>query len=202
MLLSINDWWTALSGTEQIFWGIALISSVLFFFQFIVTLFLGIDTDTDVDVHTDVDTHGDFHVDGDFALFSMRSIIAFFTFAGWAGVLALRAGVANWIVVGFSLFSGSVAMALVAYALYAFSKLTQAGNVDMNEAIYRNGQVYLAIPAGRNGQGKIHFELGGSLREMDAVTDAVEPIATGDNIVITDVLDGDLLLVERAKVEY
>jgi len=199
MLLSINDWWTALNGTEQIFWGIALLSSVLFFFQFIVTLFLGFDTDTDV--HADVDADGGFHVDGDFALFSMRSVIAFFTFAGWAGVLALRAGAANWIVVLFALFSGSIAMALVAYALYAFSKLTQAGNADIYEAKYQNGQVYLSIPASRSGQGKIHFQLGGSLREMDAVTDAAEPIATGDNIVITDVLDNDLLLVEKVTVE-
>lgn len=203
MLLTINDWWSALSSAEQVFWGIALVSSVLFFFQFVVTLLVGFDTDTDahVEISGDVDANhgGDFHLDGDFALFSMRSIIAFFTFFGWAGVLALRAGSSTFVALAFAMFSGGAAMVLVAYMLYWFSKLTKEGNVNIYEAIYKKGEVYLTIPAKRSGQGKVHLNLGGSLREMDAVTDADETIATGDPIIITDVLNEELLLVEKLK---
>ncbi len=201
--ISVSDWWNTLSSAEQIFWSIALISSVLFVFQFIVSLFFGFDSDVDVDVSTDVDADagGDFHLDGDFALFSMRSIIAFFTFFGWAGVLALRAGANVYVAVAFAMVSGGAALVLVAYTLYWFSKLTREGNVNVYEAIYKHGEVYLPIPAGRSGQGKVHFELGGSLREMDAITDANEVIATGTRVVITDVLKEDILLVERLKSE-
>ncbi len=203
MLLSINDWWQTLSNAEQIFWGIALISSVLFVLQFIVTLFLGADFDGDMDVDmdldagVDVDHGGDYSLDTDFTLFSLRGIIAFFTFFGWAGVLALRGGASVFIAIAFAMISGGAALVLVAYLLYWFAKLTKEGNVNIQEALNQQGEVYLTIPAQRKGQGKVHITIGNSLREMDAVTNAKEPIVTGTKVIITDVLEGNVLVVNE-----
>jgi len=83
-MLSINNWWVHLSGAEQVFWAIAVIFTILFTIQFVISL-IGLDFDSDVDVDgTHADVHGgDFDVDPSFTLFSVRSIIAFFTFFGW-----------------------------------------------------------------------------------------------------------------------
>jgi len=93
MFLFLEDWWGPLSSTEKVFWGISLVFSVLFLIQFVVSLIgLDFDTDSDVDVHADIETHSDYHLDPSFTLLSVRSIIAFFTFFGWSGVLVLNAG--------------------------------------------------------------------------------------------------------------
>lgn len=203
IFLNINEWWQTLTNAEQIFWGIALISSVLFVLQFIVTLFLGADFDGDVEVEVDmdagadVDHGGDYSLDTDFTLFSLRGIIAFFTFFGWAGVLALRGGANIFVAVAFAMISGGAALVLVAYLLYWFAKLTKEGNVKIEEALNKQGEVYLTIPAAREGQGKVHFILGKSLREMDAVTNAKEPIATGTKVIITDIIEGNVLVVNE-----
>lgn len=203
MLFSVSHWWNTMSNAEQIFWGIALISSVLFVLQFIVSLFLGADFDSDVDVDLDVnadvdlDHGGDYSLDADFTLFSLRGIIAFFTFFGWAGVLALRGGASIFVAIAFAMVSGGAALVLVAYLLYWFAKLTKEGNVNVQEALNQQGEVYLTIPAAREGQGKVHITIGKSLREMDAVTNAKEPIITGTKVVITDILEGNVLVVNE-----
>ena len=48
-ILSIETWWANMSGAEHIFWGISIVFSVLFFFQFILGLF-GLDFDADADI--------------------------------------------------------------------------------------------------------------------------------------------------------
>lgn len=201
ILLSISDWWYALSSAEQIFWGIAIISSVLFVFQFIITLFLGADFDSDVDmdvdVSADVDGGGHFDLDPDFTLLSLRGIIAFFTFFGWAGVVALSAGAGTFVAIAFAIVSGGSALVLVAYMLYWFAKLTKEGNINPREALKKQAEVYLTIPARRLGQGKVHLTLGNSLREIDAVTDAETPINTGSKVMITDILDDNVLVVNN-----
>ncbi|MDX1940123.1 MAG: hypothetical protein SFU99_06195 [Saprospiraceae bacterium] len=198
ILLSIGDWWNALNNAEQIFWGIAILSSVLFVFQFIVSFFLGTDFDGDMDVgiSAGVDDGGHYSLDSDFSLFSLRSIIAFFTFFGWAGVVALGAGAGIMLAVAFAIFSGGAALVLVAYMFYWFAKMTKEGNVKLQEALQKQAEVYLTIPAKRNGQGKVHLTLGNSLREMDAITDDETLINTGSKVQITDILSDNVLLVK------
>lgn len=204
IILNINDWWQTLSNAEQIFWGIALIFSVLFVLQFVVSLFLGADLDSDMDADMDLDVDADhgghFELDTDFTLLSLRGIIAFFTFFGWAGVLALKGGASVFVAIAFAMVSGGAALVLVAYLLYWFAKLTKEGNVNVQEALHQEGEVYLTIPSERQGQGKVHFILGKSLREMDAVTDGEEQIVTGSKVIITDILNNNVLVV-KAKSE-
>lgn len=195
--LFFGQWWQELSNTLQIFWGIALIFSVLFVIQFVVSL-LGLDFDHDADI--DVDAHPDtgFSLDADFTLLSVRSIIAFFTFFGWTGIIALNNGASTFIALGFASIAGFAAMFIVGYMIYLFSKLSQEGNVDINDALFNTGEVYLAIPSNRAGHGKVHVKIQGSLREMDAITEGA-PIPTGAPIRVVEVLQDDLLLVELAE---
>ena len=193
MLLSIsNGWWEGLSGAGQAFWGISIVFSVLFVIQFVLSL-IGVDFDLDMD--GDADT--DFGMDADFSLFSIRSIIAFFTFFGWTGVLMLDAGFGVWIAVAIASVSGLLAMVIVGYMMYKFTQFDESGTFNPNSAINHIGEVYLFIPAAKTGYGKIHLKTKGAVKEMDAVTDGPLEIPTGAKVKVVEVLDDNLLLVEK-----
>lgn len=195
ILLILGNWFGGLTGTEQIFWGISIVFSILFLIQFVLSLVgLDFDTDVDVDISTDVEG-GDFSIDPGFTLFSVRSIIAFFTFFGWAGVLTLNSGGSTLMAVIAASISGFAAMSIVGYMLYLASKLTESATVDMGNALYQNGEVYLSIPERKSGQGKIHINIQGSLRELEAITEG-EALPNGAKIRVVEILDDNLLLVE------
>jgi len=191
-----GEWWETLSNAEQIFWAIAIVFSVLFVIQFVLTL-IGVDFDTDADVHADV-TGGDYSLEADFTLLSVRSIIAFFTFFGWTGVMMLKAGSGIWITLGSATGAGFLAMLVVGYVMFVFARLTQVGNASLEDAVYSRGQVYLSIPAGKTGHGKVHITLNGSLREVDAVTEG-DTLPTGSEVKVIDILSENLLLVEELR---
>ena len=193
MLLAIsNGWWEGLTGAGQAFWGISIVFSVLFVIQFVLSL-IGVDFDLDMD--GDVDT--DFGMDADFSLFSIRSIIAFFTFFGWTGVLVLGAGFGVWTAIISASLSGFLAMVIVGYMMYKFTKFDESGTFNPNSAINHIGEVYLFIPPAKAGYGKIHLKMKSGLKEMDAVTDEAHEIPTGAKIKVIEVLDDNLLLVEK-----
>ena len=119
---SINQWWDALSSPHQVFWFMAIIFSVLFFIQFILLL-IGFDSDSD----TDFDHGGDSgSLEHEFSALSARSIIAFFTFFGWTGVLAMGNQLSVWISVALATGVGLTAMFIVAYLMFKFAQLEQS----------------------------------------------------------------------------
>lgn len=195
LLLAIQgQWWESLSNTQQVFWAISIIFSVLFLIQFVLSL-VGFDGDVDFDADADA---GGFELDTEFTLFSVRSIIAFFTFFGWTGVLVLNAGGGTWAAVGFASLSGFIAMFIVGYMMYLFSKLTESGTFNAQSALYNTGEVYLKIPSSKSGYGKIHLKVKGAVKEMDAVTEG-DALPTGASVRVVEVLDDNLLLVEPVK---
>lgn len=197
ILLNINmqtSWWEGLNGTEQVFWGIAIVFSVLFVIQFILSL-IGLDFDTDMEIGS-VDVDADTGLDADFSIFSIRSIIAFFTFFGWTGVMVLHTGASVWAAIAAASLSGTLAMLLVGYMMYKFSQFDESGNFNSTSALNNVGEVYLVIPEAKSGYGKVHLKVKGALREMDAVTDETQQIPTGSKVKVIDILKDDLLLVE------
>lgn len=196
MLLFLEDWWGPLASAEKVFWGIALVFSVLFLIQFVLSL-IGLDFDGDADIDVGGDTSLDHGLDADFTVLSVRGIIAFFTFFGWAGVLVLNAGYGIWPAIVFACLSGIAAMFVVGYMMYMFSKLSENGNINLNEALYHTGEVYLFIPANKNGYGKVHLKFQGALKEVDAVTDG-DALPTGSSIKVVEIIDNNLILVEPA----
>jgi len=203
MTLAIQaSWWEGLSSAQQVFWAISIVFSVLFVIQFVLSLIgLDFDADTEVDIGSDVgdSTGGSYSLDADFTLLSVRSIIAFFTFFGWTGVLVLNSGGGVWSAVGFASLSGLIAMAIVGYMMYLFAKLSESGTIKTENAIFNTGEVYLAIPPAKSGYGKVHLKIQGSLREMDAVTEGKLPLPTGASVRVIEVLDDNLLLVEPVE---
>ena len=194
MTITLLNWWATLTNIQQIFWVISIVFSVLFVFQFVLSI-IGIDFDADAEADIgDVDS-----VDGldtDFALLSVRSIIAFFTFFGWTGVVALSGGMAPFLAILLASSAGFVAMLVVAYIFYLFIKLQSSGTLNLDNALGNTGEVYLIIPGDKSGVGKVQMKVQGSLRELDAITTG-EAIPTGAPIRVIDVLENGMLLVEQ-----
>ena len=192
IVLFLGNWWGDLSNTQQIFWTIAIVFSTLLLIQMVLSM-IGLEfSDADADFSSE---HGDGSLSPDFSLISVRSIIAFFTLFGWAGVLLLNAGKTILTTVLLSSGAGFIAMISVAYLLYLLSKLGESGNTDLSSAIFQTAEVYLSIPPAKSGQGKVHVEIQGALKELDAITEG-NGLPTGSNVRILEILDDNLLLVE------
>src|SRR4051812_31719393 len=81
------DWWHGLSIEQQVFWSVALLSSLVLLLQ-LLGMMLGFEHGADIG-HLDPGVSGD--VSGVHVL-SVRAIVAFAVGFGWTGVLALDAG--------------------------------------------------------------------------------------------------------------
>ena len=71
------------------------------------------------------------------------------------------------------------------------------GNVfDPYAALGQVADVYLTIPPGMQGMGKIHLTIDGNFRELDALSSEPHPIATGQKIRIIDIKEDNIVVVE------
>jgi hypothetical protein len=194
MLLSFFPVWSELDLMSQVYWIITVPATVVFALLLVLTIF---SSDADTDVHTDLD-HS--LVDGDgipFQMLSLKNIIAFFTMFGWSGLGFLSAGLAPFLVILFSFICGFLMMLAMATLFYFMSKLAESGNMNIRNAVGRTGDVYLTIPANREGMGKIQITVQGTLQTLDAVTDDAEAIPTSSIIEVIDVINNQILLVKR-----
>ena len=190
MLLNILTWWQALSGAEQIFWSIGLISNLLF------ALYIGIqvlghdaDLDTEVDDIDGLDT-GEIQ----FTVLSLRSLLAFGMFLGYTGLTVLHAGFGLITAVCLGSLAGLLA-AWLAFKLIRFLlKMQSSGTLILENSVGATGKVHLTLPANAASTGKVMVTLQGALREMDAVSEG-ETIQTGTSILVTEVLDNGNLVV-------
>lgn len=210
------EWWNSLGLTLQIFYCIAIPSTLVLLIQTIL-MFIGMDDDagdTDLDageiaddlpdvdegvfgeneISDTVDTWG---LQG-LKIFTVKGIISFFVVFGWSGIVLLGADVPVLITIPVATICGFGMMFLLALLFKLVFKLRSDGNIDNKNAIGVSGKVYLTIPPSRTGEGKVYVMLQGSYVERAAVTDNEEAIPTGAEIVVVGV-SGDASLVVRKK---
>ncbi len=198
MITSILPVWNELSLLEQIYWVVAVPSTLIFIVMLISTI-VGADVDSGIDVDTDIDTA---LADGDsipFQFLSLKNIVGFFTMFGWSGLGLLKTGLPIWLVIFFSAVCGLLMMLAMAALFYFMSKLAETGTLKMKNAIGKTGEVYLSIPARREGIGKVQLTVQSSLQTLDAITDEPDTIPTLSVIEVIDVISDQILLVKRIK---
>ena len=143
--------------------------------------------------------HADDYVGGDegagHQFFTIKNLIAFFTIFGWTGIACIRGGMNSTASIGIAIAAGSVVVLMMAILFKSMSKLKQSGTLQIKNAIGLVAETYLFIPAKRNGFGKIHIKVQGSLHELQAITDDEDQIATGKLVKVVDVVNDSLLLV-------
>jgi hypothetical protein len=91
---------------------------------------------------------------------------------------------------------GLLLVVIVMGLLYALSKTTQSGNIDITNAVGCPATVYFTIPAAGKGAGKVQMSIQQAVREYDAVTEADEPVRSGSMVRVKSVIDAHTLLVE------
>jgi Frag1/DRAM/Sfk1 family. len=203
------EWWGTIPSFEKTFWIVAFPSSILFVLQVIMT-FWGVEHGADMNGGL---SHG-FHdlphehnlenssensseaLDVKFRLFTIRSILAFFTVFSWTGIATTRAGMSHITSIIIAVVLGFILMFIVSFIYYSAAKLTEDGTMDIKNAIGRKGEVYLTIPKKGEGMGKIQIEIQGVLRDMDAITYG-EKIENRDKVIVIRIVDNQLLLVEK-----
>jgi hypothetical protein len=185
-------WWASLDLYLKIMWGLAIPFSVLFIIQMIMT-FIGMGDHGDVSG----DAEADAGVQVAFQFFTFRNFVNFFLGFSWAGISLYGAVESKMWLTFLCVLVGLLLVTIVMALLYALSKTTQSGNIDIKDTVGRTATVYFTIPAAGKNTGKIQLSVHQAVREYDAISELNEPIPTGSIVRVKEVVDAHTLLVER-----
>jgi membrane protein implicated in regulation of membrane protease activity len=156
-----------------------------------------------------MDSHGGAHHHGDHAgsgddlghdqswflkLLSLQTLSGFATFFGLIGLTCTSAGWAPAVSLVAAVLAGVVAVWLVGKVMQAVSSLQSSGTLNLTNAIGHQARVYLRIPAGSAGQGRILLVIQGRNVECKAITRGPE-LANGAQVRVIAVHD-EILEVE------
>lgn len=173
---------------ENSYLFIAVLGSSLFLIQFIITMFgLGGesgDGDFSVDAHDIADIQG-------LNFFSLKSIVAFFTFYGWGGVCFSHL---NWGGFVLAILCGAIMMILTTLIISLLLKMQQSGNITSNDLIGKHGVVYLKIPPKQGIGGQVTVIFPDRTRVVSARSEV--EIETGTSVVITASLGNGVYMVK------
>lgn len=188
---SFSIWFSGLETMQQVFWVCALVGSAVFVIQLLLTLF-GMDS-SDIDV--DFDAGDTMDLGGGLSLFSIKSLVNFFVGFGWAGI-CLHSLIGNAVLLVLAAAAVGLFFVWMFFFIYKQTKKLEAnGAFRIEYCKGRVADVYLRIPEKKSGRGKVQISVNGSVHELDAVTEG-EAITTGRKVRITDVVGGEMLVVE------
>ena len=131
---------------------------------------------------------------------SLRTIVAFLTFFGLAGLACQRAGFVPAASILVATAVGSAAVFAIAFLMASLAQLQSRGNLDLANAVGRPAKVYLRIPGGKRGHGKVTLEVQGRFVEVEAVT-AGPDVPTGADVRVVGLLSPETLEVVPLESE-
>lgn len=175
----------------QVFWGCAIVASIIFILQTVLTL-VGIDH---VDTDTDFDGGSTMDLGGGMNLFTIRNLMGFLIGFGWTGVCFWDAIDSTVLLTLLALVVGCLFVGIFVFIYRQTRKLEHNGAFNIKTILGQTADVYLRIPAEGEGKGKIQVSINGAVQEFDAVTDGAELIPTGRKVRITDIIDGETVRV-------
>jgi hypothetical protein len=117
---------------------------------------------------------------------------------GIVGLLLLQEGLSAPIAVMGGMAVGGSAMYLVARLFAFFRTLQSSGTLDLNNAIGKEGRVYLTIKPG--GGGQIEIAIQGQQRICDAVSESDDMIPTDSRIRVKSIVN-NRFVVEALTTE-
>lgn len=183
----------------------AVIGGILFLFRLALLIFGGGDHHTAVDLgdlsgaeQADLgNIHDQTDTDVSFKFLSIQGISAFFMMFGLVGLALSRSNFGPfWTVLG-GVAAGIFTVWVVSMIFKGMKRLQADGTLRIENAVGKEGSVYLTIPAG--GTGKVTVAVQGSLKEFDAVSSDQQPIPTGNRIQVIAVQSGTVLVVKSIQ---
>lgn len=174
----------------QVFWGCAVVGSIIFIIQMVLTL-IGMDS-SDMDV--DFDGADTMDLGGGISLFSIKNFVNFLVGFGWAGVCLGGAIENKWLLCFVAVLVGVAFVLMFFFIKKQTKKLEHNGAFRIEDCVGKSVDVYLRIPAGKSGKGKVQVSLNGSVQEISAMTEG-ESIASGQKVKVVSVVDRSTVLV-------
>lgn len=183
---------------HKLYFVCALVGGVLFVIQFLLGL-IGHGGPDGVDGHIDAHTGGDVGHEANFftGILSFRAMVAGVTVFGLTGLITLSESVHPALGLVLAVGAAFVAMLVVAILLRSMSHLSSEGTIRISNAIGHPGTVYLSIPAGRSGLGKVTLTLQDRTVEFQAMT-AGEMLASGTKVNVVKIIGADTVEVVAA----
>ena len=189
---------------ESTFLYTAIAGGAIMALQFLLTLLGGGEDgadfgEADVDAGMDVDADGHDHSTSFwfFEMVSLRTLAAAALFFGLVGLTARSYDVSPAVSLTLAVGAGFVSMYSVYWMFKQLFKLQSSGTQKITNAVGLPAKVYLRIPAQNEGAGKIHVKMQHRTVEYLAVTDESEPLASGENVYVESVVNGETVRVSR-----
>ncbi len=147
----------------------------------------GLDADVDLDggLDTDADHHtslgdaadADYDHPGSMWLFqviSLRGIVAAIAFFGLGGMWAQASEMAPTASIAVGAGLGLAAMYGVYWTMQQLYKLRASGTINIANAVGKEATIYIPVPGGGDGRGKIQVTVQNRTMEYEAITDDAE----------------------------
>ena len=184
------DLFQGLDTWMQVFWVCAVAGTVIFVIQMVLTL-IGMDS-SDMDV--DFDGADTMDLGGGISLFSIKNFVNFLVGFGWAGVCLGGVIENKWLLCFVAVLVGVAFVLMFFFIKKQTKKLEHNGAFRIEDSLGKSVDVYLRIPAGKSGKGKVQVSLNGSVQEISAMTEG-ESIASGQKVKVVSVVDRSTVLV-------
>lgn len=197
MLQTFTTWYGSLEPTLHVYWTIAIIVSIIFVIQMVLTLVGLGDTDAggDIDISDMGDGNGDtMDTGGAIQLFTIRNAVNFMLGVGWGGVCLYDTIPNRLLLAVAAILCGCIMVAAFVVMFRQLMKLESSGSYRAEECLGQVADVYLRIPGQRSSQGKVQVSFHGSVQELPALTDG-DAIASGTKVRIQEIIDGKVLVV-------
>lgn len=198
------EWFKGLGVFLQILFVVGCASSLIMLIQLIL-LIVGIEgADSSFDgidggVDDVINGEGVLDIFG-LRILTIRNLFIFLSMFSWVTLL-LHEWTSSYpisIIVG--ILVALVIVVAVSFIMKQALKLQDEGNVRIENAVGKKGTCYLTIPANKTGIGKVNVLVQDRLFEFDAYTTDNEPIPTGVEIEVIDILT-NVLIVRKVKGE-
>lgn len=191
----MEAWWEGISILNKLFVCSAVVFTMLFIWQMVMTVW-GFDSHGefhtgDTDIHSALNSpiHYEVHDSAGeaFTVVSTRSILAFGTLFSWSGSLYLSDGTPILLTLAYSLMWGALAMLGVSCILHLLLRMQEQGNASAWWALGEQGTVYINIPP--DGLGKVRLMVRGVMSMVNARSQNGMPIIEGSRVKVVNVLN-------------
>ena len=197
----MTQYWQSLTSLQQIFFIMAVPATLFLILQAVMSFFgadgfldgMDIDTpgDVDVDAGGDVSTH-------QIGFFNLKAIIAFLVVGGWMGFFMAGENFSVLVAVLSAFISGLISLVLVTVIIRKLMGLQSSGNMNYDDAIGKNADVYLKIGPKSTDIGKITLVVSGRFSEFNAMTMGDKIFKTGEKVCVIDIGENGTFIVEEA----
>jgi len=157
---------------------VSLIAGGLLVLLLLLSILGGLDFDLDVD-SGDADAGGG-------GLGIIKGILSFMSVSAWMMRIALMSDQTMPVALLMSAVAGILALLFLNWVVRLLLKNESNVNWSIKDALFKEGEVYLKIPA-EGGSGLVHIVINGTRRELKAKPiDPIE-IKTGEKVVVMSV---------------